>query len=123
MRISDWSSDVCSSDLGADGAAAFADGETHAVFHRDRVDQLNRHLHVVARHHHFLVEFDAARDVRRADVELRAIALEERRVTTAFFLCQHVHPALELGMRLARARLEKQMAGFSGFLYGATSPA
>ena len=34
---------------GADGAAAFADGETQAVFHRDRRDQLNAERHVVAR--------------------------------------------------------------------------
>src|ERR1041385_1514299 len=34
---------------GADGAAAFADREPEAVFHRDRGDQLDRHLHVVAR--------------------------------------------------------------------------
>src|SRR3546814_1448962 len=39
-------------DAGADGAAALADGEAQALVHRDRRDQLDRHGHVVARHHH-----------------------------------------------------------------------
>ena len=39
-------------DAGADGAAALADREAQLLVHRDRRDQLHRHLHVVARHHH-----------------------------------------------------------------------
>src|SRR3569832_1038238 len=35
---------------GADGAAAFANGEAQALVHRDRVDQAHYHLDVVARH-------------------------------------------------------------------------
>src|SRR3546814_12795234 len=34
MRISDWSSDVCSSDLHEDGVGRFADSITKAVEHR-----------------------------------------------------------------------------------------
>ena len=34
-----------------------------------------------------------SRHIRRAEVELRPIALEERRVTAALFLRQHVHLA------------------------------
>src|SRR5436190_17356427 len=91
-------------DAGADGAATLADGEAHALLHRDRDDQLHRHRHVVARHHHLLLDLAVAGHVRRAEVELRAIALEERRVTTALLLGQHIHLALELGVRRDRAR-------------------
>src|SRR6185436_16396236 len=36
----------------ADGPATLADGEAQALVHGDRLDQLDRHLNVVARHHH-----------------------------------------------------------------------
>src|SRR4051794_33099347 len=37
---------------GADGAATLTDGEPQALLHGDRLDQLDRHLGVVARHDH-----------------------------------------------------------------------
>jgi hypothetical protein len=40
---------------GADGTAAFTDGEAQAFFHGDRGDQLDGDADVVARHDHFLV--------------------------------------------------------------------
>src|SRR5690606_33271802 len=79
-------------DLGDDArahrAATLADGETQALVHRDRVDQRHRHLHVVAGHHHLdaFRKLHRARDVGRAEVELRAVALEERRVTATLVL-------------------------------------
>src|SRR5688572_9984371 len=99
-------------DAGADGAATLTDGEPQTFFHRDRVDQLNRHFDVVARHHHLGVarQLDHSRDVRRAEVELRAIALEERRVTAALFLRQHVYLALEVRVRRDRTRLRQHLA-------------
>src|SRR4029079_10853559 len=36
----------------AHGTAALADGEAEAVLHGDRLDQLDLHVGVVARHHH-----------------------------------------------------------------------
>src|ERR1700743_667957 len=36
----------------ADGAATLADGEPQTLIHGDRLDQLDRHLDVVTRHHH-----------------------------------------------------------------------
>src|SRR5690625_3432260 len=97
---------------GADGAAAFADGEAQAFLHRDRVDQRDVHLHVVARHHHLHAfrQHHRAGHVRRAEVELRTVALEERRVTTAFFLAQAVHLGLELRVRRDRALLGDDLA-------------
>src|SRR5690606_24234051 len=72
----------------ADRTAAFADREAQALVHRDRVDQRHHHLHVVARHHHLhaLRQLAGAGDVGGAEVELRAVALEERRVTATLVL-------------------------------------
>src|SRR6185312_13653894 len=70
---------------GAHGTAAFADRKPQTFLHRDRVDQRHHHFDVVARHHHLHPRRQLHRtgDVRRAEVELRTVALEERRVTTA----------------------------------------
>ena len=43
---------IVGDDAGADRAAALADGEAQLLVHRDRRDQLHRHLHVVPGHHH-----------------------------------------------------------------------
>src|SRR3954470_7388754 len=69
-------------DAGADGAATLADGEAEAGVHRDRLAHLDLHLRVVTRHDHLLAvrQLDRAGDVRRAEVELRPVAVEERRV-------------------------------------------
>src|SRR5690606_35705278 len=74
-------------DAGADGAAAFADGEAELLFHRDRRDERHVHLHVVARHDHFRAfrKRHDTRDVRRAEIELRTVVREERRVTATLF--------------------------------------
>ena len=69
-----------------DRASAFPDGESQTLFHRNRRDQLDFHLDVVARHHHL----DSRRQVgdsghiRRSEIKLRAIAREKRRVSAAF---------------------------------------
>src|SRR5450759_2931940 len=59
----------------ADGAATLADGETEALLHGDRLDQLNSHLGVVARHDHLgaLGQRDDAGDVGGPEVELRTV--------------------------------------------------
>ena len=77
---------------GADGAATLADGEPQAVLHGDRLDQLDRHLGVVARHDHLgaLGEGHDAGHVGGAEVELRAVVVEERRVPAALVLGQDV---------------------------------
>ncbi len=66
----------------AHGAAAFANGEAKLLLHRDRRDQLDRHVHVVARHDHLgaLRQLHHAGHVGRAEVELRAVVGEERRM-------------------------------------------
>ena len=57
-----------------------------------------------------------ARHVGGAEVELRAVAVEERRVTAAFFLAQDVDFALEGGVRRDRSRLRQDHAALDIFL-------
>src|SRR6185369_8902567 len=106
---------------GADGAAAFTDGEAQAFFHGDRGDQLHGDRHVVARHHHLLVlgQLDGAGDVGGAEVELRPVVVEERRVTPALFLAQHVHLGREVRVRLDGARLAQHLAALDFLALGA----
>src|SRR5918994_3000362 len=98
-------------DAGAHGPATLADGEAQAGFHGDGLDQLDLHLDVVAGHDHLR----ALRQVRRAghvggpEVELRAVAVEERRMTAALLLLEHVHLGLEVRVRRDRARLAEHL--------------
>src|SRR5215210_3877839 len=94
-------------DAGADRATALADREAQALVHGDRLDQLDLHVRVVARHDHLLAlrELDRTGHVRRAEVELRAVVVEERRVPPALVLREDVDLRLELRVRCDRARL------------------
>src|SRR5205085_6705759 len=96
----------------ADGTAAFTDCETQAFFHRDRGDQLDGDRHVVARHNHLFVrrQLDRAGHVGGTEVELRTVVVEERGVTTALVLRQHVDLAGEVVVWLDRARLGQHLA-------------
>src|SRR5438309_6183653 len=98
-------------DSGAYGLAALADGKPQALLHRDRRYQAHHHLHVVPRHHHLgpLGQLAAARHIGGPEVKLRPIPREERRVPSPFFLREHVHLALELGVRGDRARLREHL--------------
>src|SRR6478735_10104076 len=95
-----------------DGAATFADREAQALIHRDRCDQLDADRDVVARHDHLgaLGEDHFAGHVGGAEVELRAVVGEERRVTATFVLRQHVDFGAELGVRVDRAGLGQDLA-------------
>src|SRR6476619_1665692 len=98
-------------DAGADGAATLADGEPKALIHGDRLNQLDLPVRVVARHDHLLAlrELDRAGHVRRAEVELRAVVVEERRVPSALVLREDVDLRLELRVRRDRARLRQHL--------------
>src|SRR3989440_3213586 len=97
---------------GSDRAATFTDGEAHSLLDRDRGDELDLHVNVVARHHHLgaLGQLDLAGHVRGPHVELRTVALEEWRVPAALLLGQDVDAGVELGMRLDRAGLGQHLA-------------
>src|SRR5882757_4429523 len=92
-----------SNDAGADGFTTLADGETQALLHRD--------LDVIPRHHHLgaLRQLHRSRHIGGAKVELRPITLEERRVTAALLLAQHVHFRLKLGVRRDAAGLAQYL--------------
>src|SRR5580693_8208246 len=92
--------------------AAFADREAETFLHGDRIDQRADDPDVIARHHHLdaLRKIQAPGDVGGAEVELRPITLEERGVTSTLFLAQDIDLALELGVRLDRARLAENLA-------------
>src|SRR4051794_6974283 len=74
------------------GTAALSDGEAKALVHGDRVDELDRHLDVVTRHHHLrpLREVRDPRDVRGSEIELRAVSGEERSVAATLLLLEAI---------------------------------
>src|SRR5579862_3010408 len=110
---------------GADGATALANGEAQFLFHGDRHDQGDFHGDVVARHHHLgaFRQGHHASHVGGAEVELRPIVGEERRVASALLLGEDVGLGLELGVRLHRTRLAKDLAAFHLFAFRAAQQA
>ena len=86
----------------AHSLAAFADSKAHLLFHGDRADELHLEGHGVARHDHFHAFFERyfAGYVRGADVELRLVAGEKRRVAATFLLSQNVDLRLKFRVRL-----------------------
>src|SRR6266850_3226933 len=108
----DESLDDLRDDAGADRASAFADREPETSVHRDRRVKLHPDRDVVPGHHHLrpFRQLHRARHVRRPKVKLRTVPLEERRVSPALLLRQHVHLRLELRVRRDRARLRQHLA-------------
>src|SRR4051794_29463210 len=96
----------------ANGAAAFADGEAQPLLHGDGLDQLDLHLGVVTGHDHLgpLGEGHDAGHVGGAEVELRAVVVEERRMPATLVLAQDVDLGLEVGVRRRRAGLDDDLA-------------
>src|SRR5947207_7021132 len=88
-------------DAGAHRLAALADGKAKPLLHGDGRDQRHHHLHVVPGHHHFgaLGQLHRPGHVGRAEVKLRPVVVEKRRVAPALFLAQYVDFAFELGVR------------------------
>ena len=82
------------------GAATLTDSEAEALFHSDRLDQLNAHLGVVTGHNHFgaFGELDNTGHVSGTEVELRTVVRVERVVTAALILGEDVDVCLELGV-------------------------
>src|SRR5690242_21611921 len=98
-------------DAGAHRPPPLPNREPQLLLHRHRLDQLDRHRHVVSRHHHLHPPRQRAhpRHVRRPEVELRPVPVEERRVPPPLLLRQHVHLRLELPVRLDRPRLRQHL--------------
>src|SRR3984893_1702205 len=108
-------------DAGADGAAALADRKAQPLIHRDRGDQLDLHRDVVARHHHLraLRQMHRAGHIGRAEIELRPVIAEKRRVPPALLLGQDVGLALKAGVRRDRARRRQHLAALDLLALGA----
>src|SRR2546422_3023608 len=94
-------------DAGAHRAPPLADREPQLRVHRHRLDQLDRHRHVVPRHHHLHPARQRAhpRHIRRPKIKLRPVPVEERRVPPPLLLAQHAHPRLVLLLGFDRGRL------------------
>src|SRR5262249_34943629 len=110
----------------ADGVTALAHGEPQTFLHRDRADQLRRDVYLVARHHHLLPlgELHDAGHVGGPEVELRPVALEERRVPPALFSREDVDRRLELRVRRDALRLGYHLAALHvGLLHAAQKDA
>src|SRR4051812_33964177 len=97
---------------GAHGAATLTDGEPEALLHGDGLDELHRHLGVVAGHDHLGAggQGHHAGHVRRPEVELGTGVVEERRVTATLVLREDVDRTLEVGVRGDRAGLHDDLA-------------
>src|SRR5258708_9182829 len=78
---------------GTDRAPALPNGETRPLLQGDRGDQLHLDGDVVARHDHLypLRQDDLPRHVRRPNVELGSVAIEERRVPPPLLPGEHIH--------------------------------
>src|SRR4051812_25231747 len=124
-RRSAMSLDDADDHSSADGLAAFANGETLLLLHRDRSDQLDVHRRIVARHDHFRAfrQGAVAGHVGGAEIELRTVIIEEWRVAAALFLGQDVGLGFELLVRLYRAGLAEHLAALDLLALGAAQQA
>src|ERR1700722_11521244 len=102
----DFRHDAC-----ADGFPALTDRKAQTFLYRNRTDQLHRHLDVVAGHDHLraLGQLNHPRHIGGAKIKLRPIAFEERRVTTALLLRQHIHLTLKVRVRRNAAGLRQHL--------------
>src|SRR5512142_108545 len=99
-------------DAGAYRVTTFADGEARAFFQSDWRDQLDVNRDVIAGHYHLdtLRKRDIAGHVQCADVELRAVAVEEWRVAPTLFLLEDIDLTIELGAGVDRAGSRQDLA-------------
>src|SRR3954468_9053986 len=87
--------------------STFTNGEPESIFERDRCPERDFKVDVITRHHHLaaLRQFHVTCDIRRPDIELGAVPVEERRVMAALLLREDVDLGVEFRVRLDRARL------------------
>src|SRR5699024_11086017 len=97
---------------GTYSTSTLTDRELGSVFDRDRGDQLNGHLYVIARHDHVSAfrQRDDTSYVSRTEVELRTVVRYERRMTSSFFLAQNVNLCLELCVRMYGTDLSQYLS-------------
>src|SRR6476646_10407656 len=100
-----------------DRLTAFADSEANAFVHGDRLRQFDSDPSIIAGHAHFRAaqQVGRTRNIRRAEVKLRPVSAEERRVPATFLLRKDVHLGLELRVRRDRTRLGQNLATLNFF--------
>src|SRR5258705_12783832 len=81
--------------------SAFADSEFQTFLHRDRLNKLYSQGRIITGHNHLCAsgQFHFTSNIRSTEVKLGAIFVEERSVTSTFFLAQHVHFTFEFSVR------------------------
>src|SRR3989344_1086283 len=106
----------------ADRLAALADCKAGLRLERHRRYELDLKGHGVARHDHLGAcgKRHFAGHVRGADVELRLVAGEERRVAAALVFGKYIYLALKLGVRINRPRLGEHLAAMNA-VFGGTA--
>src|SRR5450631_1726516 len=99
-------------DAGADSLATFTNREAQTFLAGDRRNELDLQAHVVARHHHLgaFGQRHQPRHVRRPEIKLRPVSLEERRVATTLLFLQDVDLAHEVLVRRDAPRLRKHLS-------------
>ena len=78
---------------GTHGAATLTDSETQALLDGDGGDQLDLHVHVIARHTHLCAfrKSDNTCYVSGSEIELRTLVVEERSMTSTLVLSKTVN--------------------------------
>ncbi len=110
-------------DAGADCTATFTNRETKLFLHRYRHDQFHRSIVILSPGMTISTpsgKMGYPRHVGRAEIKLRTITREERRVTTTLFLRQDIYLGLELRVRSDRTRLRQYHAALKVFLVHTT---
>src|SRR5450631_2252044 len=109
-------------DAGADSLATFTNREAQTFLAGDRRNELDLQAHVVARHHHLgaFGQRHQPRHVRRPEIKLRPVALEERRVATTFLFLQDVDLAHEVLVRRDAPRLGQHLPALDLLALGPT---
>src|SRR6266568_5740013 len=101
----------------ADGFSALTNSEKNCLFHCDRRDEFNFNCNVVSGHDHFhaLGQLDRSCNIRGAEIKLGPVIGEERRVTAAFLLAQHIDFRLEFLVWRDRAGLGDDLTALHVF--------
>src|SRR5919106_3609058 len=109
----------------ADGSPTLPDREPQPLVHGDWLDQLDRHRHVVARHHQLraLGKLRPSGHVGGSEVELGPVPGEERGVAASLLLLEAVDLRLELRVRGDGARLAQHLAALDVLALGPTQQA
>src|SRR5258705_9975997 len=109
----------------SDRLAALADSKPDAFVHGDRLRQFDRNPRVVTRHAHFCAaqQIRRAGNVRRAEVKLRPVSAEKRRMAATFLFAQDVNLGFELRVRRDRAWLRQHLPALNFFALHTTQQA